>query len=150
MRLEPVLTALEAGLASQLRLAGDDAQVETAGEHLLDALGPALRSAAIDLAQQAAAEIDAQLPEHSVGVMLSGEDIELRVDEAPAPTSATEPDEELDARITLRLPPTLKSTIERFATVDGESVNSWVVDTLSKRTNRPGSAGRTITEDFDL
>lgn len=150
MRLEPVLTALEAGLVSQLRLAGDDAQVETAGEHLLDALGPALRAAAIDLAQQAAAEIDAQLPEHSVGVMLSGDDIELRVDDAPSVTSAPETDEELDARITLRLPPTLKQTIERFATVDGESVNSWVVDTLSKRTNRPGNGGRKITEDFDL
>ncbi len=150
MRIEPVLTALQAGLVNQLRLAGDDPQVETAGEQLLDALGPALRSAAIDLAQQAAAEVDAQLPEHAVAVVLSGSDIELRVDEAPASAPAPEVDEELDARITLRLPPTLKQTIERFATGDGESVNSWVVDTLSKRTNRPGAAGRKVTEDFDL
>lgn len=150
MRLEPVMTALEAALGSQLRIAGDDPQVETAGEHLLDALGPALRSAAIDLAQQAAAEVDAQLPEHTVGVMLSGDDIELRVDDAPTPSATPDADEELDARITLRLPPTLKQTVERLATVDGESVNSWVVETLSKRTNKPGSGGRKITQDFDL
>ena len=149
MQLAPVLSALQAGLNQQMRLATDDPQIEAAGAQLIDTLGPALRNAAIELAQQAATEIDAQLPDHSVSVVLSGGDVELRVDETDG-SSSRSIDEELDARITLRLPPSLKQTIEKFATVDGESVNTWVVDALSKRANRDGSTGRRVTEEFDL
>jgi len=149
MQLDPVLSALQAGLNQQMRLATDDPQIEAAGAQLIDTLGPALRNAAIELAQQAATEIDAQLPDHSVSVVLSGGDVELRVDETDG-SSSRSIDEELDARITLRLPPSLKQTIEKFATVDGESVNTWVVDALSKRANRDGSTGRRVTEEFDL
>ncbi len=148
MQLEPVLTAVRANLAGQVALGGLDPQVEAAAAHLADTLGPALRNAVIELAQQAAAEIDAQLPGHSVAVVLNGADVELRVDERSS--TAAEPDEELDARITLRLPPSLKQKIERFATVDGESVNSWVVDALNKRAHRGAGSGRTVNEDFDL
>ena len=84
-----------------------------------------------------------------MSVVLSGGDVELRVDETDG-SSSRSIDEELDARITLRLPPSLKQTIEKFATVDGESVNTWVVDALSKRANRDGSTGRRVTEEFDL
>jgi hypothetical protein len=148
VQLEPVLSAVRANLAGQVVLGGMDPQVEAAAAHLTDTLGPALRNAAIELAQQAAAEIDAQLPDHAVAVVLNGADVELRVDER-APT-ATEPDEELDARITLRLPPSLKQKIEWFASVDGESVNSWVVDALNKRARRNAPGGRNMNEEFDL
>lgn len=151
MQLEPVISALRANLLGHGALAGGDQQIEAAVAQLADALEPAVRTAALDLAQQAAAEVDAQLADHDVSVVLTGADIELRVTERES-ASSIPADEELDARITLRLPPTLKSTIERFATGDGESVNSWVVDALSRRARRSpsSSSGSQISEEFDL
>lgn len=148
MQIEPVLAALRAQLAGQVALGGGDHQVEAAAAHLADTLEPALRAAVLDLAQQAAVEIGAQLPDHRVAVVLSGPDVELRVDEEAPPQSSTE--EELDARITLRLPPSLKQNIERFANTAGESVNSWVVEALNKRAHRSGISGQQLTEEFDL
>jgi uncharacterized protein (DUF1778 family) len=149
VQLEPVLATLRAAIQYQASLTGDDPQVDSAVGAVIAALEPALRQAATDLAQQAAAEVDAQLPEHTVSVVLRGADLELRVDAVtPAPPAA--PAEDLDARITLRLPPSLKEAVERVANIDGGSVNSWVVDTLSRSTARPARGGERITEEFDL
>jgi uncharacterized protein (DUF1778 family) len=63
---------------------------------------------------------------------------------------AHEPAEDFDARITLRLPPSLKQLIEDSAAIDGDSVNSWVVDALGKRAKRADRRGRRMTEAFDL
>ena len=93
--------------------------------------------------------MDAQLTEHTVVVVLNGPDVELRVDDRPRPAAPTD-GEELDARITLRLPPSLKQMVERVASGDGESVNSWVVDALSQRARRGTAPGRHVTEEFDL
>ena len=73
----------------------------------------------------------------------------LRVTEiaAAAPEATSE---EFDARITLRLPPSLKTLIENSATVDGDSVNAWVVDALSRRAKRGSDRGRQMTDSFDL
>ena len=149
MHVDPVLMTLRAAIDAHLAVGGADPAVETAAERLADALEPALRQAAIELAQQAAVEVAAQLPDRSIDVVLSGDDLELRVVDAPAPGGQPE-SEDLDARITLRLPPTLKSTIEQFATIDGESVNSWVVDALAKGTRRHDVGGKRVTEEFDL
>lgn len=149
MQIEPVIVALRSTLSSQAALADGDPHLEAAVAAVVAALDPAIRQAATDLAQQAAAEIDAQLPEHTVSVVLHGHDLELRVDEAPGRPSAPT-DEDLDARITLRLPPSLKQIVEQVANVDGESVNSWVVDTISRRAQRTSPAGSRITEEFDL
>lgn len=149
MQLEPVIASLRATLTTQAALAGDDPQLDAAVGAVVAALDPAIRQAATDLAQQAAAEVDAQLTDHAVSVVLRGQDLELRVDEVPG-SPATMPDEDLDARITLRLPPSLKSIVEQVANVDGESVNAWVVDAISRRAKRSSPGGERITEDFDL
>lgn len=149
MRLAPVLAAVRAQLGSHIGIAGGDPQIEAAAAQLIEALDPALRHAVTQIAQQAAAEIEAQLTDHVVSVVLDGDDIELRVGERLRPPVVSI-DEELDARITLRLPPSLKKTIERFATVDGESVNAWVVDALSKRATRSDAAGHRLTDEFDI
>lgn len=155
MHVEPILTSLRATLAGQLALGGDDPVVENVSTLLIDALAPALRQAAVELAQQAATEIGAQLTDRSVDVVLVDDDIVLRVVDAnPASTSATaaggEEAEDLAARITLRLPPSLKQTVEEIASIDGESVNSFVIETLSRRTRRAAPVGRRVTEGFDL
>ena len=58
-------------------------------------------------------------------------------------------DEDLTARISLRLPTSLKELIEASAGDTGESVNSWVIRTLEGRTKRQPKGGR-INTTFDL
>jgi hypothetical protein len=149
MHVQPVINSLQAALLNHSALAAADPSVEAAINQLVEAIGPALRLAAMDLAQQAAAEVSAQLPDHSVDVVISDGDPSLRVSDARAPTEKPSL-EEFDARITLRLPPTLKQWIEDAAGDNGESVNGWVVDALSKRARRPGVPGSKVTHSFDL
>lgn len=149
MQVEPVLNGLRAALANQGALAGGDPAVESAVTALIDALGPALHVAALELAQQAAAELGAQLSDRTVEVVFADGDPALRVKEVGAAASEV-PSEEFDARITLRLPPSLKTLIEHSATLDGDSVNAWVVDALARRAKRSGDRGRQMTESFDL
>jgi hypothetical protein len=150
VHLEPIINNVRVALRGHGALAADDPAVEAAVGHLIEALDANLRLAAMEMAQQAAAEIGAQLPDRRVDVVISGGDPELRVVEAPV--DPTEPaDEDFDARITLRLPPTLKRLIEDSATGDGESVNAWVVDGLSRIAKRNEKAkGKRVTESFDL
>ena len=149
MHVQPVINSLQAALLSNSALAAADPSVEAAINQLVEAIGPALRLAAMDLAQQAAAEVSAQLPDHSVDVVISDGDPSLRVSDARA-SSERPPSEEFDARITLRLPPTLKQLIEDAAGDNGDSVNGWVVDALSKRARRSGVPGSKVTQSFDL
>ena len=149
MHVQPVLNSLRAALLNQGAIAGGDPAVDAAIASLVDALGPALQLAALDLAQQAATELDAQLSDRSIEVVVSDGDPTLRVtDASDSPNDA--PVEDFDARITLRLPPSLKNLIEDSANLDGDSVNSWVVDALAKRAKRPTERGRKVTEGFDL
>lgn len=150
MQVEPVLNGLRASLESQHFFAGGDAAVNDAVAWLTEALGPALRIAALDLAQQAAVEIAAQLDDRDVDVVVVDGDPTLRVTDAARSTRSEAPAEDFDARITLRLPPSLKHLIEDAASTDGGSVNGWVVDALSKRAARPEGRGRRVTEGFDL
>jgi hypothetical protein len=150
VHVQPVINSLNAALAAQGGVAAGDASVEAAMSHLADALGPALRVAALELAQQAAAEVGAQLPDHSVEVVLADGDPGLRVTESKSADDRT-PAEDFDARITLRLPPSLKELIEDAAGGRGESVNGWVVDVLSSRAAKAKSKrGTKFTQSFDL
>ena len=148
MQIRPVVNAIEATLISQATVANSDAAVEAAVSQLVAALGPALRVAAMEIAEQAAAEVRAQLPEHSVDVVLADGDPALRIGES-ARTAEPRQVEDLDARITLRLPPTLKQLIEDAAQSSGDSINAWVVDALGKRARQRGR-GKHYSESFDL
>ena len=148
MQIRPVINAIEATLVSQATVASNDPAVEAAVTQLVAALGPALQVAAMDIAEQAAAEVRAQLPDHTVDVVLSDGDPALRIGEAPRPAEPRQ-FEDLDARITLRLPPKLKQMIEEAAQTNGDSVNTWVVDALGKRANQKGR-GKRFNESFDL
>jgi hypothetical protein len=149
MHLQPVVNTLRSTLAGHVALTGADPTVEASITMIIEALEPAIQLAALELAQQAAAEIGAQLSDRSVEVLVVDGDPVLRLTDAPTPPSH-DPAEELDARITLRLPPSLKRLIEDSATVDGDSVNTWVVDALSRRARRPAARGSRVTESFDL
>lgn len=125
-----LLTQLQAAIDQQVVVAGGDPDIGAAANALLAALEPSVRQLAFDLAEQAAAEISAQLPGHEVDVVLAGGEPTLRVRTAEGGESPSS-GESLDARITFRLPPTLKELIEFEAEERGESVNSWLVKTVS-------------------
>jgi hypothetical protein len=135
------LTRFEAAVTNQVSLAGGDPVVEAAARALREALGPASRQLALELVEQAAAEVDAQLPHHGVEVVLRGGEpvLEVRSREQERGRPA---DEEYGARITLRLPPSLKSAVDEAARAAGESVNSYLVGALSRSTARPAQVGR--------
>ena len=133
------MAKLEAAVDQAVLLAGGDESIETAARVLLNALEPAVRQLAFDLAEQAAVEVDAQVEGHHVEVVLVGGEPTLQVRSVEA-EGAT--DDALDARITLRLSPKLKSRIEDAAELRGESVNSWLVKTLATRTTGSGRSRR--------
>jgi hypothetical protein len=150
VQVQPVINAVQAALVGQGSLAGGDPAVEEAIEHIVQAIGPVLRQAAMDLAEQAACEVRAQLPDRVVDVVLAEGDPSLRIAEASATTQQAS-SEEPDARITLRITPSLKQLIEDAAETAGASVNSWVLDSLSRRTRRPDKiVGFRASHSFDL
>ena len=138
------LTRFEAALTNQVALAGGDPAVEAAARALRDALRPAARQLALELIEQAAAEVDAQLPYQKVEVVLRGGEPALEV-RAGGEGERQVAGEEYEARITLRLPPSLKSAIEEAARSAGESVNSYLVRDLSRLTApRAGRVGQSM------
>ncbi|HET7846392.1 MAG TPA: hypothetical protein VFL72_02800, partial [Acidimicrobiia bacterium] len=119
---------------------------EVASE-LMTALRPALERTMLGVIQEAAAEISAQLVGQSVEVRLSeGEPSLVVIEERSRPTGAPE---EYEARVTLRLPNSLKSLIEESAVSAGDSMNGWVVDALRTRAGRRTS-GTHVEETFEL
>jgi hypothetical protein len=111
-------------------------------------LRPALREAALELANQAAEEVRAQLGGHRVDLTLVDGEPSIRVTSDEA--TLTAPEEDFDARITLRLPPSIKEIIEQAASEAGDSVNSWVVKALAGRAGASRSHRRRVNETFEI
>lgn len=130
----------EAAVTSQAGLAGGDPAVEAAARALREALRPAARQLVLELVEEAAAEIDEQLSYGEVEVVLRGGQPSLVV-RAEGEGERRPVGEELEARITLRLPPSVKGAIEEAARSAGESVNTFLVRDLSRLTSRPGRVG---------
>jgi hypothetical protein len=123
--------------------------MEAAASQLLAALEPALRQVGFELAQQAAAEVGAQLADRTVEVVIVDGEPHLRVGQ-PSDVEASTLDEDFDARITLRLPPSLKGLVETAADETGDSVNTWVVKTLTSGARKSTRVGRVVKGTFDL
>ncbi len=129
MDIESIVQQVQRTAEGQLRIAGDNPAVQAAGDALLLALEPALRQAASALAEQAAAEVSAQLPENTIDVVLSNGQPTLVVRRTGE--SVTINTEDLDARMTVRLPEDLKDDLEVAASELGDSVNTFVVKALA-------------------
>lgn len=129
MDVESVVQQFRHTVEGQLAIAGDDPALGAAGEAVLIALEPALRQAASALAEQAAAEVAAQLPDNTVDVVLSDGEPTLVVRRTG--DSVTINTEDLDARMTVRLPENLKDDLESAASELGDSVNMFVVKALA-------------------
>jgi hypothetical protein len=146
MNTEAIVSKLESQLFTAGRIGSTDPAAEPIIEALVASLGPAIHQATMELAEQAAVEIGAQLPTGRVEIVLSEGEPTLvyRTDETE-PSFSTE---ELEARMTVRLPSNLKSALEEAADRAGDSVNSFVLKTLAVGTNR-SRRGRRITETFE-
>lgn len=148
MDISSTMTQIESAVANQIVLSGSDESVEAAAEALLAALEPALRQVVFDLAEQAAEEVNAQLPGHRVDVVIAEGEPVLKVSIEDSDPVGT--DEDYEARISLRLPGKLKELIEESAGDAGDSVNSWVVKAVSSNVKvRKRSGGTRITGTID-
>lgn len=142
MDTRAALAKFEAQVKNQVVLAGGDAAVEAASRALMASLDPAARQLAWDLAEQAAVEVDSQLPYNKVEVTLREGEPVLNVREGEE-EGRREAFFEMreggdEARITLRLPANLKATIEQAAKTAGDSVNSYLVKDIARMTSRGG------------
>jgi HicB-like protein involved in pilus formation len=143
MNLTVVIDSLRAELTAVAEL-GDE-RVAAVAERLADTLAGSLRLRLQDVLAQAALELSEQLPNGHVEVRLAGQEPELVfVDGARESGTGGE---DLSARITLRLPGSLKTSIETAAAREGVSVNTWLVRALARAADaRPRSAaGRRLS-----
>jgi hypothetical protein len=135
MELAPHLEKLRADLAAAAAVGGE--QVATAARLLSDAVEPALRLVLLDLLTEAADDLSTQLGGAVVEVRLHGREPELVASAQvpltpPAPPAAEEgdPGEGGSARVTLRLPESVKARCEQAAAAEGQSLNAWMFRAL--------------------
>jgi len=130
MQLQRFVDALKADLTAVAEL-GDEATANAAGR-LIVTVQASVGLRLLDALSEAALELNDRLPGGHVEVRLTGQDPELVYvsDEPEAPAAAA--DEAYTARITLRLPEALKSSLETAAAREGVSVNTWIVRALSR------------------
>jgi hypothetical protein len=135
MNLTIVLEGLQEDLQGLADL-GDERSAQIA-RRLGDALGSNLRLKLLDLLSQAALELNSKLPSGHIEVRLAGQEPELVFVDSPG-ESAGSTGEELSARISLRLPESLKSAVEKSAEREGVSTNAWLVRAIARATeSRP-------------
>jgi hypothetical protein len=154
MDITPYVDSLRRDLLAAAEAAGPEAHA--AAERLTFALDPAARLALMEAISQAATEITAEMPSGGVDVRLDGRELAFVVDApsaastasapaTPPPTTGEDEEEGGIARITLRLPESVKAKAEEFAARSGHSLNTWLVNVVRAAT-REGA----INVDIDL
>ncbi len=171
MDITPYVEGLRHDLAAAAEAGGPEARA--AAERLTLALDPAVRLTLMDALSQAAAEITSELPAGSVEVRLRGREPQLVVDVPsmpmpiqqtdmsipPAPSAPPRPgdhegetgdtgeagEDDNVARITLRIPESVKYKAEELAAKGGHSLNSWIVNVVRSATRE-----RAVNVDIDL
>jgi hypothetical protein len=138
MQLESHIEAIQQDLAVTAGL-GDEATAEAA-RRLSEALASTLHLRLLDLLGEAVLEIGGQLEAGRVEIRLAGRDPELVVvtDEAPDAAQFGFGDEQ-SGRITLRLPESLKVSVEAAAAREGISANAWLVRTIARMLDQRSS-----------
>ena len=158
MDLSPYIESVRAGVVSASALADEPTQ------HVAARLGTAIESstrlALIRALSDAAGTISAELAPSSVEVRMVGSEPEFVVsiqtadaeptllmpesEQAGEDAAATsDVEDEPVARISLRLPQSVKTRVDEIASAEGISTNAWliraVMDALSERSSAPAS-----------
>ena len=142
MDLSPYLQRLADDLEKVTALA-DDSTRATANR-LLSALEPGLRAVLVEAISDTAAQGTADLDGVVAVVRLEGRDPVIAVErtDVGAPTMAIptqDEGEEDSARITVRLPQSLKQRAEAKAAEADQSLNTWIVHAIRRATQEdPG------------
>src|SRR4249919_1430728 len=138
MDITQFVEALRRDLSQAAEAGGEE--IRAAAERLALALDPAIRLTLMDALSQAASEITNELSGTSVEVRLKGREpifVVLGSEHADEHGPAQEPEpgdeygfdeDETVARITLRLPESLKARAEELAARRGQSLNTWLVN----------------------
>lgn len=141
MQIDGYVQALREDLA-RVAAVGDESTVRAA-ELLALALESSFGRRLQEALAEAALELSPQLEQGRVEVRVAGGDPELVYVDDAAPSSREPAEEALSARITLRLPESLKSRLEAAAATSSVSVNTWLVQALSRAVEpRPTTGGR--------
>ncbi|MFL5941979.1 MAG: toxin-antitoxin system HicB family antitoxin [Gaiellaceae bacterium] len=129
MQIDGHIQALREDLVRVAAL-GDES-TSRAADILSVALEASLGRQIQDVLAEAALELNAQLDEAHVEVRIAGRDPELVLvrEDGSVPEHV---DEAFSARITLRLPESLKQRVESAASREGASVNTWLVQALQR------------------
>ena len=148
MQTAQFIEALQSDLRELAQLGGDE--LVQAAHRLEGAVKQSATLRLIDALTQVALEVSSQLPNGHLDVRLSGQDPELvYVEEEGEEPQAQAAEDGLTARITLRLPDSLKTTLERAAEMEGVSVNTWLVRALQRSVSSGGwravRSGKRIT-----
>ncbi len=155
MDITPYVDSLRRDLLAAAEAAGPEAHA--AAERLTFALDPAARLALMEAISQAATEITAEMRTGSVDVRLDGRELAFVVEapsapptppappKPPAPPGVEEEEDSSIARITLRLPESVKAKAEEFAARSGHSLNTWLVNVI-----RAATRDNAINVDIDL
>ncbi|HEY2354572.1 MAG TPA: toxin-antitoxin system HicB family antitoxin [Gaiellaceae bacterium] len=141
MQIDAHINALREELQRVASL-GDE-KTAHAAELLSVALESSLARRLQDILAEATLELNSQLDDRHVEIRIAGRDLELvLVREDGGSQDAA--DEAFSARITLRLPESLKQRIESSASREGASVNTWLVAALQRavESRRPSSSSR--------
>jgi hypothetical protein len=140
MQIEGYVQALREDLARVAAL-GDESTARAA-ELLSVALESSLGRRLQEALGEAALELSSQLDSGRIEVRIAGGDPELVLVRDEDGTTAAEPaDEAFTARITLRLPESLKARLEAAANREGVSVNTWLVHMLHHAAEPRGHSG---------
>lgn len=151
MDITPYVDSLRRDLLAAADSAGPDAR--EVAERLGYALDPAVRLAVMEAISQAAAEITAAMASGGVDVRLTGRELDFVVDAGqpaaePAPVPATQvaaAEDEGQARVSLRLPESLKARADDLAAQAGQSLNTWLVSLV-----RGATGDRAVQVDVDV
>src|ERR1035437_657333 len=139
MQIEGYVQAVRDALA-RVAAVGDESTARAA-ERLAVALESSLGRRLQEALGEAALELSSQLDSGRIEVRIAGGDPELVLVKDDETAAAAEPaDEAFTARITLRLPESLKARLEAAAAREGVSVNTWLVHMLMRAAQQIGRA----------
>ena len=141
MQTAQFIEALQSDLRELAQLGGEE--LVQAAHRLEGAVKQSATLRLIDALTQVALEVSSQLPNGHLDVRLAGQDPELvYVEEEEEEPQAQATEDGLTARITLRLPDSLKVALETAAEAEGVSVNTFLVRALARSLSSGG--GRAI------
>ncbi|HZS23379.1 MAG TPA: toxin-antitoxin system HicB family antitoxin [Gaiellaceae bacterium] len=139
MQIDGYVQALREDLA-RVAAVGDESTARAA-ELLSVALEAAIGRRLLEALGEAALELNGQFDDGRVEVRFAGGDPELVLVRDEADAAVEQADEAFTARITLRLPESLKARLDGAAAAAGVSANTWLVQALQRQLESRPSQG---------